>query len=299
MRGSLRVLATLLLAAAATGCGLKSEPTGAQPGYPLTVVDGAGRTVTVDAQPRRVVSLDAGLTESLYAMGAGPQVVGRSGAELYPAAALQLPAQVSNGAPDLPSIQALHPDLVLAPPDTPAAQAAHMASQLRVPVYVPDQSTVGGIEHDMLAVAGLVGRTQQGRRLIDGMRSKIGRIERLAASRPRVSVFVDRGGRVTISPTGIGQLMIDLAGGLNAAANATPGTPVSLARLRQAPPRVYLAVKLPGAPTKQTLRRDHIHVGRFAVISRGLLADAGPRLPQALSTLAALLHPGLSTAAGG
>jgi iron complex transport system substrate-binding protein len=299
MRGSLRVLATLLLAAAATGCGLKSEPTGAQPGYPLTVVDGAGRTVTVDVQPRRIVSLDAGLTESLYALGAGPQVVGRSGAELYPSAALQLPAEVSGGAPEQGRIQALHPDLVLAQPGTPAAQAAQMASRLGVPVYVPDQSTVDGIEHDMLAVAGLVGRAQQGRTLIDGMRSQIGHIQRLAAARPRVSVFVDRGGRVTISPTGIGQLMIDLAGGLNAAPNATPGTPVPLARLRQTAPGVYLAVKASGAATKLTLRRDRVRIGRFASISRSLLADAGPRMPQALSTLADLLHPGLAPAAGG
>ncbi len=292
MRGSLRVLATLLLAAAATGCGLKSEPTGAQPGYPLTVVDGAGRTVTVNAQPRRIVSLDPGLTESLYALGAGPQVVGRSGAELYPSAALQLPTEVSNGAPDLGPIQALHPDLVLAQPGTPAAQAAELASRLGVPVYVPDQSTVDGIEHDMLAMAGLVGRIQQGRTLIDGMRSQIGRIQRLTASRPKVSVFVDRGGRVTISPTGIGQLMIDLAGGVNAAPNAAPGTPVPLARLRQSPPAVYLSVKASGAATRASLRHDRVHVRRFAVIGRGLLTDAGPRMPRALSTLAFLLHPG-------
>lgn len=299
MRGSLRVLATLLLAAAATGCGLKSEPTGAQPGYPLTVVDGTGRTVTVTAQPRRVVSLDAGLTESLFAFGAGPRVVGRSGAELYPSAALQLPTVLSNGTPDLGGIQALHPDLVLAAPRTPAAQASDMASRLGVPVYVPDQSTVTGIEHDMLAVAGLVGSVQQGRALIDGMRSQIGRIQGLAASRPRVSVFVDLGGRATIGSTGIGQLMISLAGGVNAAPDATPGAAVPLARLRQTPPGVYLAVKSSGAATRQTLRRDHVRVGRFAVIGRGLLADAGPRMAEALSTLAGLLHPGIATTAGG
>lgn len=291
--------ATLLLGAGAAGCGLKSEPTGVQPGYPLTVVDGAGRTVTVNAQPRRVVSLDAGLTESLFAVGAGPQVVGRSGAEFYPSAALQLPKLVSNGTPDLGGVQALRPDLVLAAPGTPAAQASAMASRLGVPVYVPDQSTVNGIEHDMLAVAGLVGRAQQGRALIDGMRSRIGRIEQLAASRPKVSVFVDLGGRATISSTGIGQLMIDLAGGVNAAPDATPGAPVPLARLRLTRPEVYLAVKSSGAATRQTLRRDHIRVGRFAVIARDLLADAGPRMSQALGTLAGLLHPGIATTAGG
>ncbi len=292
MRGPFSlVAATLVLAAGAAGCGLKSEPTGAQPGYPLTVVDGAGRTVTVPAQPRRIVSLDAGLTESLFALGAGSLVVGRSGAERYPAAALRLPAPVTGGAPDMGRIRALHPDLVVAAPNTTAGQAASMAAGLHAPVYVPDQSTARGIEHDMLAVAGLVGRAAPGRRLIGGLQERIARVQRSLRSRPPVSVFVDRGNRMTITGHGLGVLMLSLAGGLNAAAGAAPGAPYPLARLRSSPPAVYLSVKGAGA-TRASLRRDRVHVHRFAVIGRGLLSDAGPRMPQALDTLAGLLHPG-------
>jgi ABC-type Fe3+-hydroxamate transport system substrate-binding protein len=293
MRGPILLLAaSLVLAAGAAGCGLKSEPTGAQPGYPLSVVDGAGRTVTLDAPPRRIVSLDAGLTESLFALGAGPLVVGRSGSELYPAAALRLPAELAAGTPDTARIQQLHPDLVLAAPGTTAAQASAMAAQLHAPVYVPDQTTVRGIEHDMLAVAGLVGRAGPGRSLIAGMRAQIGRVQRLIASRPDVSVFVDRGRRTTIGPDGLGALMLTLARGLNAAAGAAPGAPYPLARLRRSPPAVYLSVEASGAASRASLRRDRVRVRRFAVIGRGLLTDAGPRMPQALSTLAGLLHPG-------
>jgi iron complex transport system substrate-binding protein len=293
MRGSLAlVAASLVVAAGATGCGLKSEPTGAQPGYPLTVVDGAGRTVTVHAQPRRIVSLDAGLTESLFALGAGRLVVGRSGSELYPAAALQLPAELAAGQPDVGRIAALHPDLVLAAPGTPAAQAASLQARLHVPVYVPDQSSARGIEHDMLAVAGLVGRAGPGRALIGAMRSRIARVRRLVGSRPAVSVFVDRGGRMTISSHGLGVLLLSLAGGTDAAAGATPGRPYPLARLRGSPPAVYLSVKGTGAATRALLRRDRVHVRRFAVIGRELLGDAGPHMSQAVARLAALLHPG-------
>jgi len=292
MRGPFSlVAATLVLAAGAAGCGLKSEPIGAQPGYPLTVVDSAGRTVTVPAQPRRIVSLDAGLTESLFALGAGSRVVGRSGAELYPTTALRLPALVTGGAPDMGRIRALHPDLVVAAPNTTAGQAASMATQLHAPVYVPEQSTVRGIEHDMLAVAGLVGRAAPGRRLIGGLQERIAQLQRSLRSRPAVSVFVDRGNRMTITGHGLGLLMLSLAGGQNAAAGAAPGTPYPLARLRSSPPAVYLSVKGGGA-TRASLHRDRVHVHRFAVIGRGLLSDAGPRMPQALDTLAGLLHPG-------
>ena len=57
------------LALAASACGMKSEPVGVLPSFPRSAQDGAGRTVTVKAQPTRIVSLDPGLTET--AMRAG------------------------------------------------------------------------------------------------------------------------------------------------------------------------------------------------------------------------------------
>src|SRR5690242_5998173 len=110
MRGPLTLLApVLVLAVFAVSCGLKSEPTGAGPAYPLVVVDGAGRSVSLPARPTRIVSLDSRLTESLFALGAGRQVVGRSGAELYPRSALRQPVATSNGAPDMTRLAAMHP----------------------------------------------------------------------------------------------------------------------------------------------------------------------------------------------
>ena len=43
---------------------------------PIRVVDDAGRTVTLAAPARRIVSLAPSTTELIYAAGAGPYVVG-------------------------------------------------------------------------------------------------------------------------------------------------------------------------------------------------------------------------------
>ena len=84
------------LALAVSACGFKSEPVGVLPSFPRTADDGQGRSVTVAAQPTRIVSLDPGLTETAFAVGAGADVVGATGTESYPPAARRLPVAVSS-----------------------------------------------------------------------------------------------------------------------------------------------------------------------------------------------------------
>ena len=50
----------------------------------VEVVDDMGRTVTLATSAQRIVSLAPSLTESLFAIGAGDQVVGREEFTVYP-----------------------------------------------------------------------------------------------------------------------------------------------------------------------------------------------------------------------
>ena len=70
--------ATVALVIVAGGCGFKSEPTGALSPAPVTVTDAEGTTIALDAVPKRIVSLDPGMTELLFRIGAGDSVVARS-----------------------------------------------------------------------------------------------------------------------------------------------------------------------------------------------------------------------------
>jgi iron complex transport system substrate-binding protein len=295
----LRLLAVLVPLVMATGCGFKPEPIGSLPSFPQTVTDGIGRRVTVESQPRRVVSLDAGLTESAFAVGSGQLVVAGSGREGYPAAALRLPAAGGgDGTPSVARLRKLRPDLVLMPNGTSASAAGAVQRGVGAPVYVAGDATISGIEHDVDQVGALTGNAGAAGTLVGRMRAQLHAVQAAVGDGP-VRVFVDEGFFYTIDPDAIGARLIGLAGGTDVASDAVPGKPFPLSRLRAAAPQVYLAVAGRGVTlaglrhSKATRDLPAVRERRFSLIDGGALTDTGPRVVTEVRDLARLLHPSL------
>ena len=285
------------LALAAPACGMKPEPVGALPSFPRSAQDGQGRSVTMQAQPTRIVSLDPGLTETAFAVGAGDDVVAASGAETYPSAARRLPVSLgSDGRPDAKRIRRLRPDLILAPASL-AGEARSLAAQLHVPVYVGGDGTVHDIEHDVAQVGVLTGFAERGRTLVQNMQGRIAAIRHAVGQEPPVRVFVDNGFFYTIDPNGPAGDLITLAGGVDVAADAEPGKPYPLSKLRAAKPQAYLALTGRGttlAGLRKSPATKHlpaIRSGRFLLIDPTALTDHGPRVVVTLREIAHALHP--------
>ena len=90
-------LAALVVAVAgASGAG--SSPSA----FPVTVIASNGK-VTVKARPSRIVSLSPTATETLFAIGAGPQVVAVDNQSDYPKAAPQ--TSLSGFTPNVEAIE--------------------------------------------------------------------------------------------------------------------------------------------------------------------------------------------------
>ena len=296
----LRLLAVLVPLLVATGCGFKPEPIGSLPSFPQAVTDGIGRHVTVESQPRRVVSLDPGLTESAFAVGAGPLVVAGSGREQYPAAALRLPHAAAVGAtPSVARLRKLRPDLVLMPNGTSASAAAAIQKGVGAPVYVAGPGTISAIEHDVDQVGALTGNASAAAALVKHMRSQLHAVKAAVGGGAPVPVFVDEGFFYTIEPSGIAARLIALAGGANVASDAVAGRSFPLAKLRAAAPQVYLAVAGRGVTlaglrhSKATRDLPAVRHRRFSLVDEGALTDTGPRIVTEVRDLARLLHPSL------
>ncbi|NJN80456.1 MAG: ABC transporter substrate-binding protein [Anaerolineales bacterium] len=87
------------------------QPISTEPTY----IDGLGREVVLVGPAQRIVSLAPSITELLFAVGAGNQVVGRDEFSDFPAEALDVASIGSTyGALNTEVILALEPDLVIA-----------------------------------------------------------------------------------------------------------------------------------------------------------------------------------------
>ncbi len=117
-----RRLAVPLLAGAlvVTGCANREEPaappeTETAQAFPVTLAPAEGDPVTLERRPERIVSLSASNTETLFAMGAGDQVIAVDTLSNYPADAPV--TDLSGFQPNVEAIAEYDPDLVIVSDD--------------------------------------------------------------------------------------------------------------------------------------------------------------------------------------
>jgi iron complex transport system substrate-binding protein len=98
-------------------------------------VETADGVVSLKAKPVKIVSLAATHTESLFAIGAGPQVIAVDDQSNFPAEAAAVKTDLSGYTPNIEAIAGYKPDLVVLSGDT----TDHIAAQLQaldIPVWI-------------------------------------------------------------------------------------------------------------------------------------------------------------------
>ena len=126
------VIAVMAIAVAACGPASSTPSTSANAHFPVTITGTNGASVTINKQPRRIVSLSATATEMLFAINAGGQVVAVDDQSNYPANAPM--TKLSGFTPNIEAIASYNPDLVVAVDDT--AGLVHGLGALNIPVLI-------------------------------------------------------------------------------------------------------------------------------------------------------------------
>ena len=174
------VLAALgVLAAGASGASGQSS-------FPVTVVASNGK-VTVSKKPGRIVSLSPTATETLFAIGAGSQVVAVDDQSDYPKSAPK--TSLSGFTPNVEAIAAYRPDLVVIAYDPKGLSDA--LGRLGITVLHQDGAKSFKGAYQQIRQLGMVtGREAAATRLVTGMKAKIGAIVRKArGDRGDLSVY--------------------------------------------------------------------------------------------------------------
>jgi len=247
------------------------------------------------APAQRIVSLMPSLTEDLFAIGAGSQVVGVSQYTDFPAAATRLPAVASFTSVDAEHIVRLHPDLIVGIPSQAPLAGDLRRLGLRVE-FIADDS-FEDLFASLARLGTLTGRVPQARALAERLRTRTAQLVRTVPTQPRPRTFVTLG-VAPIFTVGDGSYiahLIALAGGRNASGIATPYARYSPEALLAAQPDAIVADKTSGIDN--VLARppwNALHAVRdgrvYVLADAAILERPGPRYNDGLAWLIARLH---------
>ena len=153
--------------------------------FPIAVKDSRG-PVTIAKRPVRIVSLSPTATESLFAVGAGKQVVAVDDQSNYPAGTPM--TKLSGFQPNLEAIAGYKPDLVVIAND-PKELAAGLA-KLKIPVLLLSAATSFDDAYREIEVLGAVtGHVADAAVVVSNMRSDIAKLTAGVAKRPKPLTF--------------------------------------------------------------------------------------------------------------
>ncbi len=164
--------ATLVLAAALASTALASNSGTAATPFPVTITAGNGK-VTVSKRPTRIVSLSPTSTESLFAIGAGRQVIAVDDQSDYPKNAPK--TALSGFTPNVEAIAAYRPDLVIVAYDPKDLVSA--LSKLGIPVvFHKPSTTIRGAYQQIRQLGTMTGHGPRAGTLVSRMKAQIARI---------------------------------------------------------------------------------------------------------------------------
>jgi iron complex transport system substrate-binding protein len=274
--------------------------------FPLTVTDDSGTSTTFAAPPRRVVSLNPGLTEITFALGHGDALVGVDTYSDYPPEAKNIqPRLTAFPNPSVEAIVALQPDLVLT-----LAESDDVITQLRaqgIPVVKSFPKDYDATVEAVRTLGRLYGSPDAGEALATDMTSRRDAVVAAVADSPRPRVYEELDASqpnmpFAAGPNGFYGQLIELAGGTNIFADL-PGDVgrVDAESIVQRDPEVIILTDsdLPFNPQSPDMVRARpgwsvitaVQNGSIYPVPGSLYSTPGPRLALGLEDLARILHP--------
>ena len=271
----------------------------------IVLTDGFDRQVSLPEPAQRIVSIAPSNTEILFAVGAGPQVVGRDDFSDYPSEAVDITSVGSMyGDLNAENIIALEPDLVLAAMIN-SPEHVQALEDLGLTVFVlPNPMSMDNL-YQILETAGkLTGREIEAATLVESLKARVdAAISKLVDAEP-VKVYYEVDGTDPNAPWTIGtdtfqDILIRMAGGENIAADVQGYVLFSLEELVARDPAVMIFSAGPWVSTTPASVSERAGWGDISAVVNeevyGIDANwvdrPGPRMVDALEAMAMILHP--------
>ncbi len=149
---------------------------------PVSFVDDSGQLIQVTAPARRIVALAPHITELLFFVGAGTQVVGIAQASDFPSEVARLPVVATHNDINLEAVVRLKPDAVIAWGRGAANPKLEKLKALGLRVVYSDPQTPAAIADNMQWMAQMAGTEVQAHAAIEQWRTRLTQLEQQNAA---------------------------------------------------------------------------------------------------------------------
>jgi iron complex transport system substrate-binding protein len=257
--------------------------------------------------PARIISLIPAVTEMLFAIGAGPQVVAVSSFDRYPPEVEKLQRVGALIDPDVERILSLRPELVVV-----YGSQADLRAQLeraKIPLYIYSHAGLADITATIRSVGARVGRGQAADRTARDIETRIESVRQRVAGRPRPRTLIvfEREAltlRGIYASGGYGFIhdMVEAAGGANVFADVKreavqATTELILSRGPEAILELRADVLSAGVRQREAAvwqslpALPAVRTGRVYFFGDPRTVIPGPRIAEAIELFARTLHP--------
>ena len=301
-RKGLSILLSALVALVLACGGGSAKPAATQPAaaaFPQTFQESDGQTLTLRAQPQRIVSLSADATEIFCAVGAGAQLVAVDRYANCPLGSSAKP-ELDAYKPSLEAIAAYRPDLVFV--SVNSSDVVQNLRQLNIPVlYVQVPNDLDGVLDRIRLLARASGHAAEGDKLAQQLQAQMEQVKQKLANvttGPRVYHELDTTYFSAAPSSFVGDFYTFLKAQNIAAGASTPYPQLSAEVIVQRNPQVIVLADEAAGITPQDVKSrpgwnaiDAVKNDRICVVDPDIVSRPGPRIIDALNTLAKCLYP--------
>jgi iron complex transport system substrate-binding protein len=247
------------------------------------------------------VSLAPSITESLFAIGAGDQVVGVTDYCNYPPEARSRRHVGGMINPSIETIVGLDPDLILFSMEGNQRQDFTILTALRVPAFVTNPRNLDDINRSLLQLGILTGHRREAVALIDSLARRAALLKtQIGPVRTRTLLFVSVQPLVAVGArTFLNELLVAAGGDNLAASTGLTYPPMSREVVLRQDPAVLLIASdvLDSTQTIAALypewsRLSAVREKRVYRVSADLISRPGPRAVDGLASLIMYLQTG-------
>ncbi len=279
-----------------TSCKSKSSSVANQTPNVREVIDDFGRRVSLPNKIERVVSLAPNLTEIAFAVGGGDKLVGVTSFCNYPLEAQKIQKIGDTLTPNIESIIALKPQIVLVSTASQIENFTKILDEQQIAYFVTNPNSLEDIYQSIYKIGQIFSSDDKADEVVKVLKIRVAKVKNRANDGKNTKVFlqISNESLYTIGKESFLTDLIVSAGGISVTeAVATAYPKISLETALAYQPEAIILSDSEDNREPHTVFKNSPAVknGRVFKINADLLSRPGPRIVDALEQIAKALHP--------